>query len=487
MYEAKFEVEAITPIFMRGADQSQAEIRASSIKGLMRWWFRALAGNYFGNDIVGLKKVEDYVFGSTGGRSRVVIEIEAPEPCKMKIESDLRYDYRKNRLQPRIKIYNIPEYLLFSIKMFVDEIAKDVLEDILNELGIKNRFKDQKHMETLLRKCGQTLDSLKKEHQRKLESSLKYYPSGKTFILKLVSFDEYAFRLAVASLWLLSNIGGIGFRSRRGAGSVIVEIKECFPNDLKNELIQLFTYNWKCINEAQKFWERALKAVCEKLKLKYSEYFKDDEIPKYPNLKHIIILEAKLPTSSWVEALQKLQEIYAGKLVQGINCNGKKRWRYEGGVRFEFADRDDPNCKDFSHIVVKQKKDLSKLGRETTERRFYFGLPLIYSNWNTQVVGYNIKNKKEPYKRRASSVILTVKKLRNGINEKYVPLVIILPYQFLPDHKGEFMIDSIKIQIKENNKPLDNKWFVNWLKEDVVKRFVNCGFDIVYPKGGNKK
>ncbi len=77
MYKAKFKLEAITPIFMRGADQSKAEIRAPSIKGLMRWWFRALAGNYFGDDIVSLKKIEDYVFGSTGERSRVILNVEA--------------------------------------------------------------------------------------------------------------------------------------------------------------------------------------------------------------------------------------------------------------------------------------------------------------------------------------------------------------------------------------------------------------------------
>jgi len=86
VYVATFEVEAITPIFMRGADQRCAEIRASSIKGLMRWWFRALAGNYFGNDIVGLKKVEDYVFGSTGGRSRVILSLELDD------KNNLEYD-----------------------------------------------------------------------------------------------------------------------------------------------------------------------------------------------------------------------------------------------------------------------------------------------------------------------------------------------------------------------------------------------------------
>ncbi len=75
MYRTEFTLEAITPVFMRGADQTKAEIRAASIKGLMRWWFRALAGSYFGDDIAGLRKAEEYVFGSTGQKSKVTVEI----------------------------------------------------------------------------------------------------------------------------------------------------------------------------------------------------------------------------------------------------------------------------------------------------------------------------------------------------------------------------------------------------------------------------
>ncbi len=79
MFKAEFELEAITPIFMRGANQTKAEIRASSIKGLMRWWFRALAGNYFGDGVVNLRKAEEEIFGSTERRSRVVVEISQVE------------------------------------------------------------------------------------------------------------------------------------------------------------------------------------------------------------------------------------------------------------------------------------------------------------------------------------------------------------------------------------------------------------------------
>jgi CRISPR type III-B/RAMP module RAMP protein Cmr1 len=38
--------ECITPCFCAGAEQTQAEIRPSSIRGSLRWWFRALGGNH---------------------------------------------------------------------------------------------------------------------------------------------------------------------------------------------------------------------------------------------------------------------------------------------------------------------------------------------------------------------------------------------------------------------------------------------------------
>lgn len=38
--------ECLTPCFCAGADQTQAEIRPSAIRGALRWWFRALGGSH---------------------------------------------------------------------------------------------------------------------------------------------------------------------------------------------------------------------------------------------------------------------------------------------------------------------------------------------------------------------------------------------------------------------------------------------------------
>jgi len=53
-----FNLELITPCFCAGANQSIAEIRAPSIRGQLRWWFRVLGGN---------AKDEALLFGSAAG------------------------------------------------------------------------------------------------------------------------------------------------------------------------------------------------------------------------------------------------------------------------------------------------------------------------------------------------------------------------------------------------------------------------------------
>lgn len=53
-------MEVLTPCLCAGADQSVAEIRAPSIRGELRWWFRVLGGD---------KKEEAEIFGSAAGSS----------------------------------------------------------------------------------------------------------------------------------------------------------------------------------------------------------------------------------------------------------------------------------------------------------------------------------------------------------------------------------------------------------------------------------
>ncbi len=71
-----FEIETITPMFLSGADQSKAELRAASIKGLLRFWWRALQVE---SNLEKLRIEENKIFGSAdekeGGCSTFSIRV----------------------------------------------------------------------------------------------------------------------------------------------------------------------------------------------------------------------------------------------------------------------------------------------------------------------------------------------------------------------------------------------------------------------------
>ena len=45
MEKIVFECESVTPMFMYGADGKTPELRPASVKGVMRFWWRAINGN----------------------------------------------------------------------------------------------------------------------------------------------------------------------------------------------------------------------------------------------------------------------------------------------------------------------------------------------------------------------------------------------------------------------------------------------------------
>ena len=75
MKSITFECETITPMFLAGADGRTPELRPPSLKGLMRFWWRAMNGNL---PLEKLKKKEAEIFGASDeniGRSKISIRI----------------------------------------------------------------------------------------------------------------------------------------------------------------------------------------------------------------------------------------------------------------------------------------------------------------------------------------------------------------------------------------------------------------------------
>lgn len=67
MKSSTYELEFITPAFLAGASQGKSELRAASVRGALRWWFRVLGGT---------KAEETEVFGGVQGgakRSKIIV------------------------------------------------------------------------------------------------------------------------------------------------------------------------------------------------------------------------------------------------------------------------------------------------------------------------------------------------------------------------------------------------------------------------------
>ena len=79
--EATYRV--VTPLFCSGSDRERPEFRLPSFKGVLRFWWRALAWSRC-RDIESLQSEEDYLFGSSrSGQSRVSLRVapsSVPQP-----------------------------------------------------------------------------------------------------------------------------------------------------------------------------------------------------------------------------------------------------------------------------------------------------------------------------------------------------------------------------------------------------------------------
>ncbi len=85
MKQLKITMETVTPVFLGGADDKTPEWRTPPFRGMMRYWFRALAGGVLGDSNEALKKLreeEAKVFGSPNdryGQSAVWVRLSAPK------------------------------------------------------------------------------------------------------------------------------------------------------------------------------------------------------------------------------------------------------------------------------------------------------------------------------------------------------------------------------------------------------------------------
>ncbi len=227
----EFECEVVTPMFIGGADKSKAELRSSSIKGLLRFWWRVVYGYMF-DSIESMKAKESEIFGSNEKSSsfKVIIYEISKKPVKEILPGGKGY-----------KVYSNSKNKEFFLKI-IDYLA-----------------------------YGSLLEHVKETKRN--EYIKEYYPVGTTFKISFI-FKNLKFKNDIlVAFKMLYFYGGIGAKSRNGFGcfriikdeKVLskVEFKtKTYENiDIKNFLIfSKMTKNFKIDREYDK-WEDALSDI----------------------------------------------------------------------------------------------------------------------------------------------------------------------------------------------------------------------------------
>ena len=153
MNKITFDCEIITPMFIGSADKNKAELRAPSVKGALRFWWRAMNGNL---SIAQLKEKEGKIFGSGSG-------IEDPIKSKVTIMvSDvfqkpflIKFPWHPVNVK-NFKI-NILDYLAYGVTEYVKGQGQVVIKEAYPEeikfkieIVFDNKLNEQLRKEVIL-------------------------------------------------------------------------------------------------------------------------------------------------------------------------------------------------------------------------------------------------------------------------------------------------------------------------------------------------
>jgi CRISPR-associated protein Cmr1 len=163
------DLEAVTPLWIGGADR-QPELRPPSVRGCMRYWWRALAGGLLGDSLQDIFEADSAVFGNMMRSSTVVVRLMGSPQIGEAVIGDAEQLPGLN-------------YMLWS--MYQQRRAA-----ILPGEPFRLRLNTRPLPLAAVEVAGRKLD---------LSDS---------------------FEMAALSLWLLLRLGGVGARARRGGGGI---------------------------------------------------------------------------------------------------------------------------------------------------------------------------------------------------------------------------------------------------------------------------
>lgn len=181
--------DVVTPLFLYGANQNIAELRAPAFKGAIRYWWRAINADL---NIKSLREKENKIFGG-------VSENEEDKASKSKISLHIANDLKDSDKETDLK----------------KEIS-DLNPNYGNHQGISYLL--------------YSVTSMRKR---------PYIKAGSGFHINVRIEDDSSMDEFLRALTAFEYFGALGSRARRGAGSVSIEIDDELPMPYK----EFFNYD----------------------------------------------------------------------------------------------------------------------------------------------------------------------------------------------------------------------------------------------------
>jgi len=204
MKEATVHVDIVTPCFLGGANQAAgAEWRAQSIRGQLRWWFRAVTGGELGGDLEATRRAEAEAFGSTERQSKIRARA-TDRPAIWPAKAKEILGRRLNSEQLTTTAGYSPRHPLFDVTMERLRIGKggaDTPSNPVQYLGY-----GCVGLRGLDRSC------LRPDQATSFR--LSWHDRGPRALSKEVG------ALVTKSLWAWLSLGAIGSKARNGFGSL---------------------------------------------------------------------------------------------------------------------------------------------------------------------------------------------------------------------------------------------------------------------------
>lgn len=315
MKSIEFVCEVTTPMFAKGIDEEIA-IRAPAVKGLIRFWWRTINAHL---SLKELHQKESEIFGG------VATQTQLSPIGKSKIKVFCNNNHVQVECLHKYKMMSSIKYMFYS-------------------------------------------ELLERE-----KSSKKYIKPGSKFTIKVLYYEEDVLHEFLKALLILQLFGGIGARTRRGAGAIrIIDIKQ--PYKINNVTMRKYLdmFDLTKTQDIQDY-------ICN-IRKEFLSHRLHEASQHYTHLKNV--------------------KVYIGSEYQNEEV-----------------------CLNHMALCYREHR-----GKVKGEAKALFGLPASYGDNSSIKITAKSCDGYE-YARRSSPFIFKVLKIDSN---RYIPLIVKLPGEFLP-------------------------------------------------------